>query len=364
VDDFLTRGREFRRELVALLVTEGVGHVVSEPKPIADDRRKRGLLGAGASWIAEQLAAASGDTIATLDRDSPLLDLVFAAALEALEMVGDPDRWFVPAPPHVMIVGRFRNITIGVFTWATDPDAFAEALLGRPVPRHPRYAPRGPVEPLDLTDGEALDWAELWGIDPQATATLWGLGAQNAARESAALLPAVRRAGGDDWAVSGFFAAVAKEDPQAFARSPFGRLLLPIARGAPGWRKRPEVEWIWSADLGILGAVGFAWWIPGDPSLRRHRAAYAGHLRYVFDRHVAPWRRYKDPRSQREAFLIFQVPHAAALAEPDTRVTIRQLADFARRTWPDSYSSERPEVTLRRMYRLSARKAGGNSSVG
>lgn len=363
VDEFLTRGREFRRELMAILVAEGIGHVVSEPKPIADDRRKRGLLGSGASWMLEQLAAASGDTIATLDRDSPLLDLVFATALEALEMLGDPDRWFVPAPPHTMIVGRSRKIRIGVFTWATDADAFAEALLGRPVPRHPRYAARGPAEALDLVGREALDWAELWGIDLRAITTLWGLGAERARRESAALLPAVRRAGGDDQAVSGLFAAVAKEDPQAFARSPFGRLLLPIARGAPGWRKRPEVEWIWSADLGILGAVGFAWWIPGDASLRHHRAAYAGHLRYLFDHHVAPWRRHKDPRSQREAFLICQLPRAAALAEPETHVTIKQLADFARRTWPDSYLSERSEVTLRRMYRLSARKAGGNSSA-
>ena len=104
---------------------------------------------------------------------------------------------------------------------------------------------------------------------------------------------------------------------------------------------------------GLLGSAGVALWIPGDPSLRRHRSAYAAHLRYLFDYHIAPWRRHKDPLAQREAFLIYQAPRAAALAEPGARATIRQLAAFARRTWPESYTAEQPEVTLRRMYRLS-----------
>lgn len=350
VDDFLTRGREFRRELVALLAASGIDG--SAPRPIGGTR-DRGMLSAGASWVSEQLLQVPRQTLATLDRDSELLDMVFGSMLEALEMLADPDRWFVPAPPHVMIAGRSRRMRIGVFTWATDPDAFARAVLGRPVPRHPRYAPTGPTEALHLDDREAMDWAEVWGVDPSVTGMLWGLGAEDAAQESAALIPAVRRAGGDDRAASGFFAAVAARDPDAFAHSPFGRLLLPIARGAPGWRKGLDVEWMWAADLGVLGSAGIAWWVPGDPSLRRHRSAYAAHLRYLFDYHVAPWRRHKDPRVQREAFLIHQMPRAAAFAEPGTRVRIRQLADFARRTWPDSYMAEQPEVTLRRMYRLS-----------
>ncbi len=358
MDDFLTRGREFRRELVALLAASGIDGAVGGPRPIGGTRGG-GMVSAGASWVTEQLLQGPRHALKTLDRASPLLDMVFGAMLEPLEALGDPDRWFVPAPPHVMVAGRSQRLRIGVFTWATDPDAFAGALLGRPVPRHPRYAPTGPTEALHLDHGEALEWAEVWGVDPSVTGTLWGLGVESAGQESAALMPAVRRAGGDDRAASGFFAAVAGRDPAAFARSPFGRLLLPIARGAPGWRKGPDVEWMWAADVGVFGSAGIAWWIPGDPSLRRHRSAYAAHLRFLFDYHVAPWRRHKDPRAQREAFLIHQAPRAAALAMPGARAKIRQLADFARRTWPESYTAEQPEVTLRRMYRLSRADRAG-----
>lgn len=351
MDEFLSRGREFRRELVKLF--EGGNPWDVALPPAGGQVQPRGLLGIEASWAAQQLAHAPRQAIEQLAEPSPVGDLVSAIQLEALETLNDKGRWFVPAPAHVMVAGPSRHIRIGVFSWATDRDALLAELLGRPVPRHPRYAKKPPTEPMHLDQRDAAEWAEVWRLDATAWDALQGLDAETAAREAKALLPSVLRAAGDEAAAADLVTTVAALDAQGFARSPFGRLLLPIARGAPRWRRGFDHEWIWATDSGALGVIGFALWLPGVSSLYHHRAAYAAYLRYLFDHHVAPWRRHRDPRAQREAFLIHQMPRMVALVAPGTHKTVGRLADFARRTWPDDYASEPRETTLRRMYRLS-----------
>jgi hypothetical protein len=144
-----------------------------------------------------------------------------------------------------------------------------------------------------------------------------------------------------------------RADPDAWAESPLGRYLLPLSRGAPGWRSpRVATEWAAAFDLGVVGVQGVALWVPGAYGLRKHRRTMAAHLRYLFDRLVTPWNRPAQEHHRWEAMLVYWRRRLApALDEPAP--TIERICSIVRNRWPAAYEGESREATLRRLYRLS-----------
>ena len=103
-----------------------------------------------------------------------------------------------------------------------------------------------------------------------------------------------------------------------------GRTTLDVLRSVPGWNTpRMDLELAFTFDLGMAGCLGMAFW-SGARELRRHRAAVAAHLRYLFDYKVAPQGRWPDERTRKEAIALWFVPRIASLNDtgyPITRPT-------------------------------------------
>jgi hypothetical protein len=282
------------------------------------------------------------------ESESRLLDVLAASALQSIAYLGQLNAWLAPSEPLIIQSGRLR---IGVFNWTTDRDAFIAGLIGHPVPMSPRYAKAGPVIPVELT-GELWDVQEDAGFGAGDASELYGMGREDAIAAARHLLPVLRRMGRDESGIAAILEALLSVEPMAFASSPLGRVLLPLARGAPGWRRPPVVtEWAGTFDLGLVGVLGIALWAPGPYELRRHRRAMAAYLRYLMDFHAAPWNRWSSPRTRLEAMALYWRRIPRTMGDPVP--TIRQVAEALRGKDPGSYGPEAPEVTLRRLYRLS-----------
>lgn len=292
-----------------------------------------------------------------------------------------------PRPPIVFAVptratGRRQPLRIAIATPFTDRDAFVEALLGRPVPRTPRYAMRVPASRLDLT-----------GSLPEVARALGLYDAQLGAADLVDIRSEARAAGALDaedlgWVVERMFArlgrvdrglgalgeALHRADPQAFAASPLGRFAAALARGV----KRPAgVEWpaVLTLELGPL-VVLVGLWDPSDVGLRQHRRPMAAHLRYRMDYEVAPWHRFADLTRRREVLLLCtnrrvelfaRFPFVRRLAERDGFAaqldpplpTIAQLATGLRRRYAEEYAEETEATTLHRLYKTSSALSRG-----
>ena len=129
---------------------------------------------------------------------------------------------------------------------------------------------------------------------------------------------------------------------------PLGETLLrfkfdPIARDAA----LPSFEWQFVTVGAIVPGVvvGVAWWDPADYRARRHRGAVAAHLRYLFDHVVAPWNRWSEVGSRREA---------AAVATRRRTASVRDVAAKLTHEHPDDYAGEAEDRTVARLYRLNA----------
>jgi hypothetical protein len=136
---------------------------------------------------------------------------------------------------------------------------------------------------------------------------------------------------------------------------PIGRQLLALGRGAPRWRS-PKVSLEFGAafDLGIVGIQGVALWMPGAYQLRQHRRQQAAHLRYLFDHLVSPWQRHGTLRTRREAWLVFWRARLAPIRGREA--SIADVCSTVRKRWPSAYVGEGREVTMRRLYRISAQQ--------
>lgn len=347
VEDWLTRGRSFRHE-----VTELARRVPGNPNYpfLASPRGPRHGTLANWDWfVGDDFDAKILPVLLDVfdAEDDPILDLTAASALQALERLGQLDRWLDREPPLVIGAGRNGGLRIGAFNWTTDRDAFVAAMLGAPVPVRPRYSQTGPSEPVRL-EGDLLDAREANGFAVTDALDLFGLSRAEAVASLGALDPVVDRlaAGGS------LLTALRRVDSAAWAESPLGRYLLPLSRGAPRWRSpRLATEWAAAFDLGVVGVHGVAMWAPGAYELRKHRRAMAAHLRYLFDCHVSPWNRLPGPQRRQEALLVYWRRLAPVMGTPEP--TIERICGYVRSRWPASYGAESPEVTRRRLYRMS-----------
>ncbi len=246
------------------------------------------------------------------------------------------------APPVIQQSKGPNGVRCGFFHLYTDRDAFIEQLLGRPVPQRPRYAPRPTIRGEIAPSAE--EEASIVGREP--------LGSSGGNRRIAELSGAVRSSAREalrDPALRAMVGELAGRNPVAFAELPIARVLMDTVENRPGWQRLDDglVELAFTFANPPYGWVGFAFWLPGQPGLRSLRRESAAHLRYLFDFVVAPWNRWTDPRTRREAALVV-VGGAAGLS-------IRAVADQTRAGHPELYLGEPPDVTLGRIYRLSAR---------
>jgi hypothetical protein len=351
VKDWLTRGRDVRHELAGI-VGDALAQPSRYPFVVSPTGQKAGTLTGSSLLTVRPIASdAMAGWVEAYCSESSLGDLIAASVLQALEGHSAVERWLDSSPPLVIRSGRSGRVRFACFNWTTGRDGFIEALLGNPVPKQPRYSEVGPVERLRV-EGDLWDVQESLGFAPGDAAELYGLGADEASVQAEALGPVLQRLAAWEPAAALLAQTLAGRDQPGFAASSFGRLLLPLARGAPGWRSPSLVsEWCATYDLGIAGVLGVAIW-PSGYEMRKHRRLMAAHLRWLFDHHVAPWNRWHDERRRREGFLLFWRDRMASLLDGG-RPTIRRVAEAARRVRPDLYRPEPMAVTVRRLERMN-----------
>jgi len=310
------------------------------PPPTPAERRRRGLVGRTRSWALEHPRSLDQAVRALLGR--PVRESPFLGALLAVRVQLAGADFFVRSPPLIVRTPGRLATRYGFFHWATDRDAFIEQLLGKPVPRRPRYAAHGPRVAAEMQE-EGLAAA----LEATAARNLRGRSRDSAATE-AYLLRALARALATEPGLGAAIAALVGIDPGGFVHLPLGRRLLDEARGTKrSWRLSGDdaLEFAWLEDAGEVGYLGLAWWLPGETQLRRERATMAAHLRYLFDSYVAPWNRFRNERARREAAFLFAGRRGGG--------TIEAVAEDRRRRFPELYADEPCEVTVRRLRRIN-----------
>ncbi len=353
------RGKLFRQQVAAALLANPPTDP-SARSPMSRIGPKEGALNDELSWMANRGVALDPKVLAAFggDRDSLLFDTIAGALLRSMERANDPSRWFERTKP-LILPRRAGRVRVGIFDWTTDRAAFIEALLGRPVPRRPRYERNVPIVPARFAS-EFDDLRSYLGASIEDTIDLFGMSASEAARETGPLDRVAAHMADGDPVVAAVQQAAVRVDPDGFATSPWGRIELGIMRAAHRWRTPgADFELASAYDIGLGGTIGMAFW-SGAWELRSYRAAMAAHLRYLFDFAVAPQSRWSDVRTQREAMTIGLVDRYSGLLEPGRLVTRRDIARALRSENPADYEGEDKAVTIRRLYRISGKlKARG-----
>lgn len=351
MNDPLTLGRAVRQEMARLLTPDALVDR-GFPRVVTPALAARGTL-SDLSWIETAGIGAHADALPPiLAQPSELLDALFGAVWQALHhyprVVADP---VAPGLAPVVVQHGRHGTRIGVLTWATDRDAFIEELLGRPVPRSPRYATQLPEIPAQFSgDVEAVQASLGFGIRDRSA--LYGEGRAQAIQHLYQLMPVIDRAATDQSAAA-LLHLLAEREPRAVVDSPLGRILLPVARAAPRWRTpniRPELAA--SFDLGgMVRRLAVVVW-PRVASMRSNRRQMAAYLRRLFDHGIAPWASRRDPRNRRELILLyFRAGWPAVDIGPRT---VKDTAAALRRHHPAAYVDETPAQTLKRLYHFSA----------
>jgi hypothetical protein len=352
-----TRGKAFRRDLATWLMANPPNEPAGRPSLSRIKGEHRSLSGVQ-TWLTDGLAL-DPKVLSALasDRDSPFYDSLFGIVLRALEQTIDPSRWFERAEP---VIVRYGHVRVGLFDWATDRDAFIEALLGRPVPASPRHEQRGPILPVSLTsDFNAI--RQLLGARMEDTVALFGLTGDRAAHQLGPVERLAAASSGGDPVRAAVGYALLRIDPQGFAASPVGRMTLKATRPQPRGRPpRLDLELAGAIDIGTAGRLGLVFWSSAK-NLRSYRATMAAHLRYLFDHEVAPQGRWTDVRTQREALTLWFLTRWAGFAEPGQLLTRRKIAEVLRRNHPAEYEGEDDTVTRARVYRISAALRSGSA---
>lgn len=350
VEEAASLGRLVRREIATLIEPEGLE---DRGYPRVSTEPHLGGTLTDAAWLTSlDLPARSAELREIFEGESYLLDVqagaLFQAWQHAVELLSDPT--VASLPPLILPIRPGSKTRVGFFTFATDRDAFVGDLLGPIVPKHPRYARGAPLPDVRLA-GELYDVRAAFHFGADAS-DLYGATPREALGRLDDLTPILdRMAHGDQarqrllhWLVS---------MPEAFAQSPVGRTLLPVARGAPRWRQpRVRSELVATYDLGGMARhVGVAVW-RNSVGARRLRAQMAAHLRYAFDYRVAPWNRWDSVRRRREILhLHFRGGWPAVGIEAHS---IRETCAALRRRYPSEYVDEPASRTLGRLYRLSS----------
>ena len=296
-------------------------------------RRRPSLVGGTDVWVADHLQLAIDAMQALAQHASGSLVGQLLSSYFGGFATGDPTQL-----PRPLVIGPYDpgGLRVGLFDAFTERDPFIEALIGRPVPRTPRYR---------------ADLRLRSSAKPRRWDTLFELHELAADLRGEARVRAVREAAPDfvsDPAAAAAVRAIAQASPTAFDELPIGRFVRAIAADDPLWNTRlgVDADFATTFQAGVFGTVGIAVWVPGDPALRRYRAPLAAHLRYLFDYRVAPWGRFPDETRRFEA--------KALLVGKRDAVTMPEFADLLRRNDPGRYGGEPPARTVRRLYRLSA----------
>jgi hypothetical protein len=300
------------------------------------------MCAAGTGWAADHWALAGEAAQAALTKGGGSAYLALLA--EALQELSNGAALLDLTPPIVQGPSDRDSFRYGVFHARTDRDAFIEALLGRPVPTHPRYRKEPLVVATEIEARERLRDAlgpPFAEFGQQLSGQL-GLTARR--RVSDAITDLV-----EDPGLVAALDKILTGDPDAFAASPPGVLLLSALRDDPLWHfplARLGWEFVTVAPIGPGVFVGTAWWDRSGVEGRRYRRAVAAHLRYLFDHVVSPWNRWPDRTTRREA--------ATLLRRRPGQESISALAARLRTEHGESYAQEEAAKTTRRLYRLNA----------
>jgi hypothetical protein len=227
-------------------------------------------------------------------------------------------------------------------------------MLGGPIPRSPRYDPSTPILPAKFAS-EFDFFRNQFGASVMDTVAMFGMPLAEAARQTGPLDRVAANMAGGDAVQEAVGQTLMRVDPEGFAASSVGRVVLGIMAAVRGWRTpRADFELASVYDLGWVGSIGLVFW-SGAWELRSYRAEMAAHLRYLFDYKVAAQNRWPDVRTRREALTICMFSRLAGFAEPGETVTVPKIVRYLRREHPGDYEGEDEATTLRRAYRISAK---------
>ena len=272
-----------------------------------DRPETRGILHSSVT-LAERYPFATGQAAqAALAAGSPFLDGLFRvyAQYREVDKAATPEEAMQPRPAVVVATRSGGLIRSGFFSWLTDRDAFIRDLLGDVVPRSPRYRPTAPVAPIDI-ESNAEELAAFLGVSPErvrATRRSHRLSASDERRARRAIARSASES--TDPGIAAAARAVFGDASEIAAAMLPTRMLAALVRGGKLPRADAQWQFVTLIDGDAHGIFGLAMWPASHPELYRYRAPLAAHLRYLFDRRVAPWNRWSDPTRKREVFLLF-----------------------------------------------------------
>jgi hypothetical protein len=332
------------QEMVAEAQDEVVGAVATDSPD--------GFLTRTDQWAVEHSAAAMGMTkaaIAALDAlptRGPFAlvasILETAAAFKAAESDG-PDRLLAvqPAPIVESSMGSSRWTLL---TAMSDRIATVEALLGPMAPR-PHYRKTPPAVTIDIMEVDHPErLPEALGV-PLRQVLEASEDPSPAAQARRLFASSVDKLSADDVAVGTALHWLLTNDGAALMTMPIAEPIRAALLGEPS--EAVSAQFAHVIELGPLGYGVFIWWDPAAGAGRAVRGQLAGYIRYLYDHYVAPWNRWTDQRSRREALCVY-----GAIAS-EQALEARRLSGRLREMFPSDYAGEPWEKTIRRLYRRS-----------
>lgn len=322
--------------------------------PVVDN--PRGLLSAYDDWsranpaaasgLARAYVAAMGDRLmaAPLSRMTAAL-IETALAFASADMAGVDE--FLRLRPPTIADSADGKLRVSIFTAITDRVALTREIVGpqRRSAHHRSAPPSLDVHLLEahraesLREGYGLNLRQALELDAQPKADV-------ARRIFSPLLESVRQA---DVSTGAGLAWLLEHAPAALADMPFTQAVVDALQGNTAPRADMRLTFVHVMDLPKVGYVAYVAW-HGDAKLsKQERRQLAGHLRLISDTKVAPWNRWADRRSRREAFFVW------VRRLLDERLEAEALADQLRREHPEAYLGEDSKVTIRRIYRISTK---------
>jgi hypothetical protein len=342
------------RELLSRVV-RGEGQQF-EPDPVGEalPENAPGLLAAIESWGSQHPEAAAGLTRAVISAApngiealplGPLLTDLMDLAVAFGSLADGSVQEFLRLRAPRIVTAPNGTMKWGLLTAISDRGTLVREVIGPTSTRpHHRLAP--PSVDVHLAEAHhAEELREALGLSLRQALEIDERPAAD--RVSSLFGPLVSSVSASNPELAAGLEWLMRNQPDALLAMPLTVGITDAIQGDTTPREDMHLQFTHLVELPDLGFVAFVMWDPAAPLTARDRNALAGHIRQLADTAVAPWNRWSDIRTRREAFAVW-VRHLRE--EP---LEAQALADMLRSRHPDDYADESSSKSVRRIYRIS-----------
>jgi hypothetical protein len=319
----------------------------------------RGLFAAIDEWGSHHPGSALGMTRAAIAGAldpvtgvpfGPLLvDLVESAIAFGTIDDGNLDEFLHLRAPRI-ITAPNGTTHWAVLTAITDRDLLLREVIGHPSGRA-HYRAEPPAIDVHLMDAHhAEELRAAYGLTLRDALNIDDRPAAD--RVNTVLGPLIASVSESDPSVGAALEWLVRNDPDGLMSMPFMAAAVDALQGNTMPREDMRLRFAHLLELEGLGYCAFLMWDTKAPLTGRERATLVGYIRRLADKAVAPWNRWSDLRTRREALAVW-VRHLR-----EDPLAARAVADLLRSAHPDDYATEPLEKTIRRIYRISTQMSG------